>query len=472
MLDPMNKESFEKTGKAIAKVENFGGGVTRRIFGLLFKENARRPGDWASDAAWAEAEEKPLKARAIVYIVLATFFLLLLWMSIAKVDEVVTGSGKAIPTSGTQMVQAIDGGMVEEILVKESQAVSKDAVLVKINQTRFSSSLGERNAQLLALTAKASRLEAQTQGKPFTAPVEAAASMPNIIEHERRLYQTSLEEMRSAVRVARDQAFQRRQELVEANARLSQLIGACELAENELNATKQLLSSGAVSELEVIRLEKESARAKADRDQARAQITRTRGAIQEAEGQIKETELRYLNSWRNELTATLRELESLGEGNKALIDHVSQAEIRAPISGTIKRLFVNSKGAVIMPGGAVAEIVSDQDALVVEARLAPNDRAFVRAGMPVFVKVTAYEYAVYGGLEGTVEYIGPDTITDEKGNTYYTVRIRTKETGFGPDRPILPGMVAQVDIMTGKRTILAYLLRPLFRAKEKAFREH
>ena len=222
----------------------------------------------------------------------------------------------------------------------------------------------------------------------------------------------------------------------------------------------------------MIRLEKESARAKADRDQARAQITRTRGAIQEAEGQIKETELRYLNSWRNELTATLRELESLEEGNKALIDRVSQAEIRAPISGTIKRLFVNSKGSVIMPGGAVAEIVSDRDALVVEARLAPNDRAFVRPGLPVVVKVTAYEYAVYGGLEGTVEHIGPDTITDEKGSTYYTVRIRTKETDFGPDRPILPGMVAQVDIMTGKRTILAYLLRPLFRAKEKAFREH
>ncbi|WP_455599886.1 hypothetical protein [Cloacibacillus sp.] len=238
MLEPMNKDSFEKTGKAIAKIENFGGGVTRRVFGILFKENARHAGDWASDAAWAEAEEKPLKAKAIVYIVLATFLILLLWMSVAKVDEVVTGSGKAIPTSGTQMVQAIDGGMVEEILVKESQTVSKDAVLVKINQTRSSSSLGERNAQLLALTAKALRLEAQTQGKPFTAPVEAAASMPNIIEHERRLYQTSLEEMRSAVRVARDQAFQRRQELVEANARLSQLIGACELAENELNATK------------------------------------------------------------------------------------------------------------------------------------------------------------------------------------------------------------------------------------------
>ena len=397
---------------------------------------------------------------------LATFFLLLLWMSIAKVDEVVTGSGKAIPTlrhpDGAGDRRRHGGRDTCERIA----GCQQDAVLVKINQTRSSSSLGERNAQLLALTAKASRLEAQTQGKPFTAPVEAAASMPNIIEHERRLYQTSLEEMRSAVRVARDQAFQRRQELVEANARLSQLIGACELAENELNATKQLLSSGAVSELEAIRLEKESARAKADRDQARAQITRTRGAIQEAEGQIKETELRYLNSWRNELTATLRELESLGEGNKALIDRVSQADIRAPISGTIKRLFVNSKGAVIMPGGAVAEIVSDQDALVVEARLAPNDRAFVRAGMPVFVKVTAYEYAVYGGLEGTVEYIGPDTITDEKGNTYYTVRIRTKETGFGPDRPILPGMVAQVDIMTGNARISLPLAAALPRQRK------
>ena len=472
MIEPMNKDSFEKTGKVIARLENFGGGVTRRVFDLLIKENTRRAGDWTGDAAWAETEERPLKAKAVIYIVLAAFLTLLLWMAAARVDEVVTGSGKAIPTSGTQMVQAIDGGMVKEILVKESQAVSKDAVLVKINQTRFSSSLGERSAQLTALSAKAARLEAQTQGKPFAVPAEAADSMQNIIEHERRLYQTSLEEMRSAVKVARDQAFQRHQELVEANARLSQLTGACELAENELKATKQLLSSGAVSELEVIRLEKESARAKADRDQARAQITRTRGAIQEAEGQIKETELRYLNSWRNELTATLRELESLEEGNKALIDRVSQAEIRAPISGTIKRLFVNSKGSVIMPGGAVAEIVSDRDALVVEARLAPNDRAFARPGLPVVVKVTAYEYAVYGGLEGTVEHIGPDTMTDEKGSTYYTVRIRTKETDFGPDRPILPGMVAQVDIMTGKRTILAYLLRPLFRAKEKAFREH
>ena len=472
MLDPMDKGQFEKTGRAIEKMEKYGSSTVSRLLACMFNEGVKNPGDWAVDSSWAEAEEKPLRARSIIYIICASFTALILWMAFAKVDEVVTGTGKAIPTSGTQVVQAVDGGMVQEILVKESQPVSKDTVLVKINQTRFSSSLGERNAQLLALSAKVARLEALTQNKAFAPSAAAAQALPTIIDHERRLYQTSLEEMRASVRVARDQAFQRRQELVEANAKLSQLTGACELAENELQATKQLLASGAVSELEVIRLQKEAERAKADRSQARAQITRTKGAIQEADAQIRETELRFINSWRGELTAALRELESLNEGNKALEDRVSQAEIKSPVSGTIKRLFVNSKGAVIMPGGAVAEIVSDKDALVVEARLAPNDRAFVRAGMPVIVKVTAYEYAVYGGLQGTVEYIGPDTITDEKGNTYYTVRIRTKETNFGAERPVLPGMVAQADIITGKRTILAYLLRPLFRAREKAFREH
>jgi len=159
-------------------------------------------------------------------------------------------------------------------------------------------------------------------------------------------------------------------------------------------------------------------------------------------------------------------LESLIEGNKALEDRVSQSEVRSPARGVVKRLFVNTVGAVVMPGGAIA------DELVREARLSPSDRAFVKPGQDVVVKFTAYEYAIYGGLDGKVEYISPDTIVDERGGTFYTVRVKTAKTTLGQNRPILPGMVAQVDVVIGKKTVLSYILKPLFRAKEKALREH
>lgn len=472
MLDPMGKKGFDKTGSLINATENVGNKITGGIFNKLFPKNEAHSNNWSLDAKWAVEQQKPIKTRVIIYSIFLTLILLFLWAAFSPLDEVVNGVGKVIPTSGTQVVQSVDGGMVEEIMVHESDTVTKDTVILKIDPTRFSSFLGERKAQVMALMAKAARLEALTRDVPYEPSAEVAASVPDIVEHERRLYLTSLDEIRSGVSVARDRAAQRRQELIESTSRLAQLSTAKDLAQDELNATKSLLESGAVSPLEVTRLEKEVARSNGERDQARAQVSRARSAIQEAEGQIREIGLRFRNAWRNELSATLSELGSLTEGNKALVDRVSHSEVRSPINGTIKRLFVNTVGAVVMPGGAVAEIVSDEDELVVEAKLSPTDRAFVKPGQNVVVKFTAYEYAIYGGLDGTVEYIGPDTITDEKGNTFYTVRIKTNKTSFGENRPILPGMVAQVDIITGKKTVLSYLLKPLFRAKDKALREH
>ena len=306
----------------------------------------------------------------------------------------------------------------------------------------------------------------------FQAPEEVAEAAPNVVEHERQLYRTSLDELNSAISVGRDRVSQRRQELVESTSRLGQLSSAFDLATEELNATRSLLESGAISPLEVKRLEKEVARARGDRDQAKAQVARVKSSVTEAEGQVREVSLRYKNNWSNELSVTMANLESLIEGNKALEDRVSQSEVRSPARGVVKRLFVNTVGAVVMPGGAIAEVVSEEDELVIEARLSPSDRAFVKPGQDVVVKFTAYEYAIYGGLDGKVEYISPDTIVDERGGTFYTVRVKTAKTTLGQNRPILPGMVAQVDVVIGKKTVLSYILKPLFRAKEKALREH
>jgi len=471
-MDPASRAGFDRIGGLIAGLERIGNCLTARFFRTLFQDEPREAADWTDSARWAMEQQSPLKTRILIYTILASFLLLFVWTALAPLDEVVHGYGKAIPTSGTQAIQAVDGGVVEAILVKEAQLVEKDTVLVRIDPTRFSSSLGERRAQVMALMAKAARLEALTRGIPFSPGEEVSKSVPHIVDHERGLYLSSQEELNSHIQVIRELVFQRRQELAEAKSRLIQVSRAFELAEEELTVTKPLLTTGAVPQVEVMRLEKEVARARAERDQAQAQVSRANAAVDEAEGQIREVELRYRNAWKNELSATLGELESLTEGNRALADRVSRLEIRSPIKGTVKRLLVNTPGAVVMPGGLVAEIVPEEDQLVVEAQISPKDRAFIRPGQTAVLKFTAYDYAVYGGLEGEVEHISPDTITDERGNTYYIVRIRTAKAGFDQDHPILPGMVAQADIVTGKKTILAYILKPLFRARANAFREH
>jgi adhesin transport system membrane fusion protein len=470
-FDPTTRKGFERIGGIVETIENCGSKKAGRLLSRFVSVEHSRSGDWKADAEWALENEKPIRARALVYAVGLVFLALLLWAAFAQLDEVVNGVGKAIPSGGTRVVQSVDGGVVEAILVEEGQEVSQGDVLVKVDLTRFSSMLGQHQAKVLSLMAKALRLEALSQGVPFEPTAELAREIPQIVELENQLYHTSLEERDSRIEVLKQQASQRRQELAELNARLSQVSRSHELAVEELNVTKPLLESGAVPKVEILRLEREVARAKGDLDQLRAQRTRARSAIEEAEGQIKEVELRYRNLWRNELSDTMGEIKSLTEGEKALSDRITHAEIRSPITGDVKRIFVNTPGAVIMPGGAVAEIVPEEGGLVVETRLSPRDRAFIKPGHDAVVKFTAFEYAIFGGLEGTVEHISPDTITDEKGNTFYLARIVTDKTNFGEDLPVLPGMVAQVDIKTGKKTVLAYLLKPILRARANALRE-
>lgn len=470
-IDPTTREGFERIGDIVNTLEGFGSGRAGRLLSRFVSVEKSRSGDWKADAEWAMEQAKPMRAKVLVYAIGIVFLTLLLWAAFAPLDEVVNGVGKAIPSGGTRIVQSVDGGVVEAILVEEGQDVARGDVLVRVDLTRFSSILGQHQAKVLSLMAKASRLEALGQGLPFEPPADLAREIPQIVELETQLYHTSLEELDSRIEVLKQQASQRRQEMAELNARLSQVSRSYELAQEELDITRPLLDSGAVPRVEVMRLEREVARAKGDLDQLRAQRTRVRSAIDESEGQAREMELRYRNLWRNELAATLGEIESLTEGEKALSDRITHGEIRSPITGNVKRVFVNTTGAVVMPGGAVAEIVPEEDGLVVEARLSPRDRAFIKTGQAAVVKFTAFEYAIFGGLEGKVEHISPDTITDERGYTFYLVRIVTDRTDFGENLPVLPGMVAQVDIKTGKRTVLAYLMKPILRAKANALRE-
>jgi len=443
-----------------------------KVLGQLPDKEQQESADFAIDANVAILRQEPLRARVLlrsIGIVVAVF---ILWAAVAQLDEVTRGDGKVIPSRQLQVLQSIDGGLVSEILVKEGDVVQPGQLLVKIDETRFVSSVKENRAQYLALVAKAARLKAVAEGKPFIPPPDVEKEEPDIVEQERQLYTAKMAEISASLSVIRQQMAQRQQELNEAQAKRAQASQGYELTSRELTVTRPLINSGAVSEVELLRLERDVTRYRGERDMASAQITRSQAAIGEAQRKIEEVELNHRNDAGKELSETNAKLNSLSEGSVALTDRVKQSSIRSPVKGTVKRLLVNTVGGVVQPGKDMVEIVPLEDALLLEARIQPKDIAFLRPGQPAMVKFTAYDYSIYGGLEGKLEQIGADTVTDDKGNSFYVVRVRTNKPGFGEKSlPIIPGMVAEVDILTGQKSVLSYLLKPVLKAKSIAMTE-
>lgn len=427
--------------------------------------------DWVTEADWARLQQEPLRARALLYVMALVLLLLLVWAAFASVDEVARGEGRVIPSRQLQVIQSFDGGVVDEILVHEGQVVEAGDLLLRIDPTRFISSFRESRAQYLSLQAKAERLKALTSGAAFVLPPDVMSEAPDVAAYEQRLFETSLLERAEQLRIARDQQVQREEEYKEIQAKVTQTTRAHELARQELQVTKPLLTSGAISEVEILRLEGDVSNADGARKQALAQLARSEAAVAEAEGKLREVELTINNKWRNELSEVMGKLASLEEGSRGLADRIKYAEIRSPVRGTVQRLLVNTVGGVVQPGNQVLEIIPLDDQLLIEAKVAPKDIAFLRPGQAAIVKFTAYDFVVYGGLTGTLEHISADTITDERDNTFYLVRVRTDRAGFDPALPIMPGMTTQVDILTGKKTVLAYLLKPVLRAQQNALTE-
>lgn len=445
--------------------------IDRGMLAIVGK-HSEQDGDFDANADWAIAEQTPKGARIVIWLSVASLAVLLLWSAFAVLDEVTRGEGKVIPSRQIQILQSMDGGIVSEILAREGQTVKAGDLLLKVDPTRMVSSLRENQSQYLALLAKGARLRALAEGSRFIPPEEVAQQAPEIVEAERALYESRRAELDATIGVARQQSTQRSQELVSMRARREQAAQSYTLTARELEMTRPLVRTGAVSDVELLRLERDVARYRGERDSANSDIPRLESAISEANRKIQEIELTFRNVARSELSEVNAKLSTLSEGSAALEDRVKQTEIRSPVNGTVKQLKVNTVGGVVQPGKDVIELVPSDDALLLEAKVLPRDIAFLRPGQKALVKFTAYDFAVYGGLEATLEQIGADSVVDEKGNAYFVVRVRTLSNTIGQQKlPIIPGMVAEVDILTGKKTVLSYLLKPILRAKAKALTE-
>ena len=427
--------------------------------------------NWGADVNRAYVEQSPLRLRGLLYLLMLIVIALVAWAYYAKVDEVTRGEARVIPAQQVQIIQSQDGGLVKEIHIKEGDVVEKDQLLISLDQTRTGSQLRESRAELLALLVKAERLTAVANGTLFTPSEKLNKQVPTIVQQEQQLFTSNMSRLETIKTIANEQLNQRRQEVDELQARRNQLTESLKLAKRELEVTRPLVNTGAVSEVELLRLQRDVNQFKGELEQAKSQIQRSKYAITESENNLRDVELSFFNEIQEELARTTARVNALTETDSALTDRVNQTQIYSPVAGTVKQLYFNTRGGVISPGQEIAEIVPLDDRMLLEVKIQPRDIAFLRPGQETVVKFTAYDFVIYGGLKGVVDQIGADSIIDEEGNAFYNVTVRTTESFNRDDMPIIPGMVAEVDVLTGKKSVLNYLAKPILRAKQYALTE-
>jgi adhesin transport system membrane fusion protein len=422
----------------------------------------------------AVLQRSPVKMSIVLYIIAGLTFAFIIWANIAEVDEMTRGMGRVIPSRQIQIIQNLEGGIVEDILVSEGQHVKKGQVLLTIDDTGFGSSFKESKSKEDELRAKLSRLRAESEGKNFNPDPDVAANFPELVQEERRLFATNKERLNSELGALSQRHRQREIELTDAETKLKNLKDSRELIQKEIKLTQPLFNRGLISEVEWLQLQQKEIENKTEIESLTKALTTIASKITEAQSMIAEAVAKYKSAAQEELNKTLAELKRVSTTQVAIEDRVNRAQVRSPVDGTVNQLLVNTIGGVVKPGMDILEIVPDDDRLLVEAKIKPSDIAFIYPGLKAVVKLTAYDYAIYGGLEGEVVHISADTIVDEKREHYYLVRIKTDKNYLGEEdnkKEIIVGMTVMADIVTGKKTVMQYLMKPILRAKYNALRE-
>lgn len=420
-------------------------------------------------------DDAPRVVRVTLWAIFAFFIAMVLWASLASIDEVTRGEGRAIPSSRLQKVQNLEGGIVAEVFVHEGEVVKAGAPLLRLDDTQFRSNAGESEADRLALQARIQRLTAQlNDATTLTLAPEIVKKAPEIASGERELFASVNKRIQSELAGLNEQLVQKKQELLDFQGKASQYRRSLGLQQQEVAMSEPLVAKGAISKVEVLRLRRGVVETQGQLDSVTLAIPRAEAAIKEIESKVSETRGRYRSEALGQLNEARTDLSKIEASGKAISDRVNRTLVTSPVRGVVQQLMVNTIGGVIQPGNDLVEIVPLDDKLLVEAKIRPQDIAFLRPGQEATVKFTAYDYTIYGGLKGTLEQISPDTVTDKDGKSFYVIRLRTDKNHLGTDEKpllIIPGMVASVDIITGKKTVMAYLLKPILRARAEAFHE-
>lgn len=420
-------------------------------------------------------EELPLYKHILLFSIIGVFVSFIVWANFAALDEVTRGQGKVIPSSEIQQIQHQEGGTIAEFMKREGQSVTKGEVIMRLRDIGASSDLGASTARYMGLQAKKFRLQAEAEGKDAPEfPEEVMEGAPESVMEELNTFNANKRRRQSQISVYEQQASQRRQEIAEINTRIAGINSEMTLINKEVERMRPYVSSGSVSEGEFLAAEQRQAAKRTELSGLRASIPRARAAMAEAEARIAEIRDTARSEAQSELSTTLIEINTIEKTLGALEDTKDRTEITSPVDGIIKDLRLNTVGGVVKPGEIIAEIVPDDEQLLVEANIRPSDIAFIHPGQKAMVKITAYDFSIYGGLEGEVIDISADTIQNQEGESFYRIKVQTFESELkrkGEILPIIPGMVASVDILTGEKTVMDYILKPFKKTVDSAMSE-
>ncbi|MGH0001216.1 HlyD family type I secretion periplasmic adaptor subunit [Pseudovibrio ascidiaceicola] len=417
----------------------------------------------------------PKQSRVLIFTCAAIMLLLFVWSAFAHVEEVTRGNGRIIPSRQMQVVQAPERGIVSEVLFYEGEIVEQGAVLVKLDNTGFSSQLGELQQKKYALQARLARLIAEARQANLALDLSnTPADIAAFLQRELAVYKARKEQLTAEVAVLRSQFSQKEQDLKQLEAEAQMLGANLTLIARELEINQQLYKRGVLPEIEFLRLKRQHTTLEGERQMLDASLASARSAKEEVLQKVASARTAFASQAQSDLVATKAELAVIEERLRGAEDRVHRSALVAPVRGVINKLNVSTIGAVVQTGEPLIEIVPLEDTLLIAAKIQPQHVAFLHPGQDVSVKITAYDYSIYGGLDGVLERISPDTSEDERGQAFFKVIVRTKQNHLGSEEnplPITPGMTASIDILTGEKSVLSYIAKPLLKVKAEALRE-
>ena len=449
--------------------------------------------EMVDDVYGAMMTDAPSGHRLIIWSLAAMMVCFFIWAYFSELDQVTTGMGKVIPSSQLQIIQSLDGGILQKIYVQEGVIVTKGQPLARIDDTRFRSDFDQQEQEVYGLQTNIIRMRTELDSiiisdmsadwrqqvkitkQKLVFPQNIIEQEPELVKRQQQEYSIRLDNLSNQLEILVRQIQQRQQEIDELASKISTLTKSFQLVSRELELTKPLARKGIVPEVELLKLERTVNDIQGELQSVRILQPKVKASMDEAILKRRDAVFVYATDLRAQLNEMQTKLSRMNQAQKGAFDKVSKAVITSPVIGTIKKINFNTLGGVVQPGEDIMEIVPSEDKLLIETKITPKDIAFLHPGLPAIVKVTAYDFTRYGGLKGTVEHISADTSQDEEGNSFYIVKVRTEESSLvkddGTEMPIIPGMLTSVDVITGKRSILEYILNPILRAKDTALRE-
>ncbi len=451
-------------------------GVSKFSFGIPDKEE-QEDVEYMSPVTGAYKHKPKGWGGILLYAIGGFFVLAILWSFVAQLDQITRGEGTIIPSGQTKIIDHLEGGIIKEIKVKEGDVVEQGQILLLVDATVAKDKYAEGLTVYYRTQAQIARLRAQSEGKPFVVPEEVKKNAPEIAEKEMALYHEALKRIENERNIAKNELEQRNQEFEQAKTKVVQLEDRLKLSQEEMKMMAPLVRSGIAPKMDWIKVQRDVSDTKGELAGARVAVPKAQAAIGEAKQKLEQVEINIRTEENRELREAQLRWADIKDNTVKDLDRLTRTEIRSPVRGTIKELKINTIGGVIQPGKDLIAIVPLEDQLLVEAMVQPADVAFLRPGMKAVIKITAYDYGVYGGLDATLLDISADTIIDEKTREqkkFFRIRLKTDKNYLGTEThrlPISPGMTAQVDILTGKKTVWQYIMKPILKAKDNALTE-